>query len=233
MRLLLVAPLLFALPAELPSPKDRPVPPGTLTGPSSGRLALPVVLDVDAELARRPELPVQVADRPGQKRGDTTVPTEALLLHSLDVARRHFEDAEWSDDTRRLADEGAPPRAKKRSKNKKRGKGRFVVVKSVEIEAREGPMYTVRVIVDRIEDGRRLGQATGTGIATPDRTRERRSAAFAPGILGAVAARKASAPKADKDAEAIRMATLRALDSALLQLSAYWAGEQAAERYRR
>ena len=82
------------------------------------------------------------------------------------------------------------------------------------------------VELERREDGKRLGLATGTGVGFPDRSSERTAAAFAPGLLGAAVAHDSLQPKPGKDAIIIEQAVLRALDNALLQLAAYWGNEQ-------
>ncbi|MBI5497282.1 MAG: hypothetical protein HY904_19870 [Deltaproteobacteria bacterium] len=201
--------LLAALAGEPPPLADAPVPAGALQGPSSARLAAPVTVRfVDGF----PDEPTPMMPQGGARaRGSSPAPAEGLRTFTLDVARRHFEEAKWG---------------------KAAGKGRELVIRSVALTVSQGPVYNATVVVDRVQDGRRLGQATGQGTSWVDRSNQHLAAAFA-GPFAGLAAHDASSPKARQDATAIRLATLRALDSALYQLAAYWSGEQLADEYRR
>jgi hypothetical protein len=207
-------------PADVPPLADEEVPDGTLQGPSSTRYARDVTFTFSPRAVKKDV----VLAVPGTKqdRGTSAAPTEALGQYALEIARRHFEDAGW--DTRLVPGDVLKGKATKPPK-----KGRVVVIKSISLEVRDGPAYTATVVVERVEDGRRRGSATGRGVATPDNSRARRNASFAPGLLGVAARNKVARPNAERDAAAIEQATLRALDSALLQLAAVWAGEQATE----
>lgn len=209
---------LSVAPADVPPLADEEVPTGALQGPSSSRYAREVVIT----FGRRAVNKDVVLGVPGtdKDRGTSAAPTEALGQYALEIARRHFEDADWD---KRLV----PGDVLKGKANKPPKKGRVVVIKSIALEVRDGPSYTAVVVVERVEDGRRKGSATGRGMAVPDNSRARRNASFAPGVFGMAAQRKVSRPNAERDAAAIEQATLRALDSALLQLAAVWAGEQA------
>ncbi len=174
----------------------------------SARLAAPVAVRFDDHFAGTVAVEAQVG---GKSSGTSDAAGAALHRYSLNVARRHFEEAGW--DT-------AP------------GKGRELVIKTVAVVFNQGPTYQVHVTVDRVQDGRRLGQAQGTGMAQADRSRDRAKAAWAPGPWGSAAMRSAMDARPAEDAPIIQTATIRALDSALQQLSVVWAGEQAAEAAR-
>lgn len=211
-RFLVVALLCAAADSVEPPPLvDKEPPAAALQGAASGRLAR----DVTVRFADSYTFdPVPLTPQNGGKAtSGTPRPHEALSTYTLAISRRHFEDAAWGT-----------------AKNK--GKGREVVIKRVGVLVQQGPHYQVTIDVDRLEDGRRKGSATGQGFAMPDRTNDRIAASFAPGLLGLAAAQDANSPKARKDAAAIEVATLRALDSAMLQLAAYWSGEQLQEEYR-
>jgi hypothetical protein len=215
---LALAAALALAPTDVPPLADEEVPEGTLQGPSSSRYAKDVVITFGTKAVKKDA----VLAVPGTKqdRGTSAAPTVALGQHALYIARRHFEDAAW--DTRLVPGDELKGKAKKPP-----AKGRVVVIKSISLEVRDGPSYTAVVEVERVEDGRRRGSATGRAVAAPDNSRARRNAAFAPGLFGVAAQRKVSRPDAERDTAAIEQATLRALDSALLQLAAVWAGEQA------
>jgi len=95
-------------------------------------------------------------------------------------------------------------------------------VKSAVVLFHPGPSYQVQVVVDRYEDGRRLGQATGSGYAQPDRKADQVRAAFAPGPWGYAARNEAQKPRPEEDAVTIELATVRALDHAFMQLGVVW-----------
>jgi hypothetical protein len=195
--------LLAAAPGEVPPLQDKEPPPAATSGLSSPRLAAPVLVRLDPKF---PEDGTPLTPQEGgQARGTTGVPRQALSTYALAIARRHFEEATWAD---------------------KPGKGRELVIKSVTLLVQRGPVYQAQVVVDRVENGKRLGQATGTGVAVPDRTGDRLAAGFA-GPFAALAAEDANRPKAAKDARSIEIAVLKSLDAALVQLAAYWASEQA------
>lgn len=207
--------LLSAAPAPAPAPaaapqvarvlSDEDAPAAWYQGNSSARLAAPVVIRFDGAVVDTLTL---TAASGGASGGTTDAPATALRKHTPAVARRHFEEAKWTTEV---------------------GKGRELVLKSVSATFHPGPSYQVQVIVDRVQDGRRLGQATGTGMASADHTADRTRATWAPGPWGRAAAHQANSPHPVEDAPVIQQATIRALDSALLQLAAYWAGEQQAE----
>ncbi|MEW5849895.1 MAG: hypothetical protein AB2A00_13960 [Myxococcota bacterium] len=192
----------------LPTPADETPPPAALNGTASPRLALPITVIIDEKAFEKPTplLPQQG----GAAKGTSEVPVNALSHYSLHVARRHFEEAGW---------------------DAKVGEGREVVIKQVKLMVTQGPTYTANVDVERRQDGKRLGMATGIGFAAPDRTNDRMAAAFVPGPFGMAAAHDASRPKAKQDAVVIEQAVLRGLDSAMMQLAAYWSGEQMQEKY--
>lgn len=201
--------LLLASPEPIPLLDQEP-PAAALQGTSSPRLARSVSVRFDASFSDEPT-PL-TPDSGAKSNASTMQPKVSLARYTLATARRHFEDATWA-------------------KEGEAGKGREVVIKRVVVQVRQGPVYTVQVMLDRVEDGRRLGTATGTGVAVPDRTNDRMAAAFIPGPFGFVAGQDASSPKAKKDAAHIELATLRAVDNALLQLAAYWSGEQLTQEY--
>lgn len=126
-------------------------------------------------------------------------PVWAVARFGPAIARRHFEEASWSE-----ADGD-----------------RALVIKSVSVAWTPGPHYEIKVVVDRYEGGRRVGQASGSGYGYPDRT----GAAFA-GPFGGFVHQNANEAKGDGDGLILRAATVAAFDSAWLQLAAVWAGEQ-------
>jgi hypothetical protein len=174
-------------------------------GAGSGRLAAPVSLRFDGQFIGA----VTVESNGGKSAGTTDAAANALRKYSLNVSRRHFEDAKWSTAS---------------------GKGNELVIKSVAVTFYQGPSYTVRVTVERVQDGRRLGQAMGSGTASADRSTQRAKAAWAPGPW---AMNAATAARPDQDAPTIEVAAIRGLDSALQQASAYWYGEQRVEEAQR
>lgn len=198
---------LAGAPANLPL-QDAEPPGAYLEGSSSPRLALPVTVRFDD--AYGPDPTPLTQQQGGRAVSASRAPSAALVKYTLAVARRHFEDARWGESERGL---------------------RELVLRSVTVKFAPGPFYTAQVTVDRYHGGRRLGQATGTGMAQPDRSGQRVAAAFA-GPFGAVVHHDANQPRAEEDAKVIASATLRALDSALQQLSAYWSNEQQAEALR-
>lgn len=217
--MMLVAVALLSLaPADVPPLADEMVPDGALQGPSSARYAREVTITF-APRAVDKDVVLKVAGKKTD-RGTSPVPTKAIGQYGLELARRHFEDAGW--DARLVPGDKVKGKAKKPPK-----KGRVVVIKSIALEVRDGPSYTATIVLERVDNGRRKGSATGRGVSVPDNSRARRNASFAPGLFGVAAQRKVSRPNAERDAAAIEQATLRALDSAMLQLAAVWAGEQA------
>ncbi len=197
---------LIALLAALPPTQDQEAPAAALTGPSSTRLALPVALRFDDSVSS--DVTPLVKKDTGQAESSSKDPIAAIARYAPSVARRHFEQASW--------DEKSP---------------RSVVVKSVAVTWSNGPHYEAKVVVDRYEGTRRIGQATGSGFATADRSGQRVGAAYA-GPFGAIVHNNANQAKPEDDGAVIRQATLAALDSALMQLSAVWGGEQLTAQYR-
>lgn len=200
---LLAALLLTALPPG----EDLPIPVGAATGMASPRLALPVTLAFDPSFAD--DITPLVKDDTTTRAGGTRDPVWAVTRFGLNVSRRHFEDAKWTEPL---------PRS--------------VVVKRITVMFRSGPSYEVTVEVDRLEGTRRLGQASGKGFGQGQRnTAQRTGAAYAQMFGGRP---KNGLTEADPvaDADVIRNATLQALDSALLQLSMVWGGEQLMQKAR-
>lgn len=202
--LLLVFHLLAADPLPAPPPPPPASPDGELTDVepkqytfqlgSSARFAPAVKLRLAADF---PSAALQVGSHnTGEQHGWTWAPLQALKKYSPAVARRHFEDARWG-----------------------KGGGKELVLKAVSVVGSPGPSYQVQVVVDREENGKRLGQATGTGHAQTERKGEKTGAAWA-GYWGRGAYNEAVRPRPDEDATTIAQATLRALDHALMQLSA-------------
>ncbi len=195
-------------PAPIPALADEEPADGTFQGPTSAYLARPAVITFGKKMG--PTSTVTWQGKPGQVYGETPTVREAISRYALSSARRHFEDASWPD--------------------KKTKKPKYEVrIKKVTVEAAKGPSYNVIVEVERVEKGRRRGNATGRGFAMPDRTNQRIGASMVPGLFGMAARHKVSQPSLDKDAKVIEVATLRALDNALLQTAAIWAGEQRVE----
>ncbi len=203
----MIAFALLSFIAALPTPQDQEPPAAALTGPSSARLALPVGVRFDDSVAS--DATPLVAKSSGRAELSSRDPVTAVSRFAPAVARRHFEEAAWGDK--------ASPRS--------------VVVKSVAVTWSDGPHYEVKVVVDRYEGERRVGQATGSGYGAPDRKGQRIGAAYA-GPFGAIVHNDANQPKPADGGAVLQYATVAALDSALMQLSAIWAGEQLAARYR-
>jgi hypothetical protein len=197
---------------DVPELLDEEVPAGALTGSySAPRLAAAVTLRLDDTF---PVDPTPITPQAGGTlKSRTAEPRMVLSTYAPAITRRYFEDARWGTE-------------------KTKGKGRELVIKSVALTVTPGPNYQAQVMVDRVMDGKRLGQGTGQGYASPDRSSERVAAGFAGPFAGLVV-QDSMAPKAKKDAGAIRIAVLRALDSAVMQLGAYWANEQYAEELQR
>jgi len=193
--------VLAAALSNLPATTDLEPPPAALTGPSSTRLALPVAIRFDDSLSD--DISKLISKDDGSSAGATREPVWAVARFAPGVARRHFEEAKWGE----------------------KGAERSVVVKSVSVAWSSGPNYEVKVVVDRYEGDHRLGQATGSGWARPDRTGQRTGAAFA-GPFAIAVHNDANQPKPQDDGQVIRQATVAALDSALYQLAAVWGGEQ-------
>jgi hypothetical protein len=218
--LLLLLPLMGAAPAPangdakeddgptMPAKEDLPTPAvpgmGNLGG---GRLALPVAVRFADAVSQ--ETPV-ASRQTGKVTSKTAAPVAGLSKYALAISRGFFEEASW----------GAEGKA---------GKGRELVITGIKVLAQQGPLYEVQVSVDRVQDGRRLGSATGMGMVAPDRSNDRAAAMFAPGLFGAAIAHDASRAKPQKDQVAILQATLQAYERAVAQLGAYWAGEQMQE----
>lgn len=167
---------------------------------SSPRFAPPVKVRLDDAWPKE-ALPVRPLSGAGAQEGWSWAPTQAAKKYTLAVARRHFESAAWTGG---------------------RDRGRELVLKGAVVQVSPGPYYQVQVTVDRYEDGRRLGQAQGTGSAQADRTADRTKAAFVPGPWGAAAVQDTLRAKPDEDAAVIAQATLRALDHAFMQLGLAW-----------
>ncbi|MGC4117944.1 MAG: hypothetical protein QM765_26030 [Myxococcales bacterium] len=202
-----IAPAAPAAPAKVLADED---PPTTwYQGNSSARLAAPVVIRFDPAFQ---DLTPVVANNGGASEGTTAAASAMLSRYSPSIARRHFEDAKWTTGS---------------------GKGLELVIKSASVTYYPGPSYQVQVIVDRVQDGRRLGQATGSGHAAADHGKDRARAAWAPGPWGRAAHNEASRPHLEQDAPVIQQAALRAFDTALNQLGAVWGSEQQAEMYRK
>jgi len=192
--------LTLLLLAALPAVSDVEPPAAALTAPSSVRMALPVTLRFDDSLTDH--VTPLVKKTTGAIEAQSRDPLWALARFAPGVARRHFEQAAWG------------PKGE-----------RSVVVKSVSVVWTDGPSYEARVVVDRYEGERRLGQATGSGYAMADRSKARLGAAWAGPFAPAVNLEVGKA-KPEEDGAVIRQATVAALDSALLQLAQAWAGEQ-------
>lgn len=192
---------LLAVLASMPPKQDLAPPAAALTGPSSPRLALPITLRFDVSL--NDDISDLIRKDTGKSQSRSREPVYAVARYAPAVARRHFEEAKW--------DETDGDRA--------------VVVKSVSVSYSPGPHYEVKVVADRYENGRRVGQATGSGWGTGDRTSQRAGAAWA-GPFGHAVNDDANQAKGEEDGPVIRSATVAALDNALYQLAAVWAGEQ-------
>jgi hypothetical protein len=208
---LLVAQLLAADPLPVPPPPPPAVAPagnaaGELTDAdpraytfqlsSSSRFAPAVQVRLANEF---PNAALMVpAQNGGEQFGWTWAPLQAIRKYTLAVTRRHFEDAKWGGG---------------------RGSGKELVVRSVNVVGSPGPSYQVQVVIDREDNGKRLGQATGTGHAQTDRKGEKEGARWG-GYWARGAYNEAVKPRPEEDATTIAQATLRALDHALLQLSA-------------
>ncbi|MGC4117943.1 MAG: hypothetical protein QM765_26025 [Myxococcales bacterium] len=185
---------------------DEDPPANWLQGNSSPRLAAPVVVRFDP--AFQDVVPV-AANSGSASDGSTNAASLSLSKHTPSVARRHFQEAKWTT--------GA-------------GKGRELVIKSVAVTFSQGPNYRVQVVVDRVEDGRRLGQVTGNGSATADHSKDKARANWAPGPWGRAARNEASRPHLPDDNPVIAQATVRAVDQALKQLASTWEREDARKK---
>ena len=203
----MAAPAAPAGPSKVLADEDPPA--AWYQGNSSARLALPVAVRFDP--AYQDVVPLTAANG-GASEGTTDDASAVLRKNTPAVARRHFEEAKWTTES---------------------GKGRELVIKSVTVTFHSGPHYQVQVMVDRVQDGRRLGQATGNGNATADHGKDRARAAWAPGPWGRSASNEATRPHPTEDAPVIQQATIRALDSALNQLASIWSSEQQADMYRK
>lgn len=192
---------LLAVLAAMPEKMDLEPHAAALTGPSSARLALPVTVRFDVTLTD--DVSNLVRKDTGKTESRSREPVYAVARYAPAVARRHFEEAKWNET------DG----------------DRAIVVKSVSVSYAPGPHYEVKVVVDRYEGGKRVGQATGSGYGTPDRTGQRVGAAWA-GPFGHAVREDANQAKGEEDGLVLRSATVAALDNALFQLAAVWAGEQ-------
>lgn len=205
--LFLAATSVSATAAKMPAQADHEAPAVPGMGLSSGHLAKPVTLRLASTLT--PEVEV-IGRQSGKPSGMmTSAPVDAVSEYSLSVARRFFQEAKWGS--------GKAP-----------GKGRELVVKSIKVLAQPGPLYEVQVDVERYENGKRVGQSTGTGMTSPDRAGARRGAGMIGGWAGAAVRNDVNQAKASKDGAAITQATLQALERAVFNASAFWAGEQMA-----
>ena len=198
--------LVLTLLAALPAGEDQPVT-TPLTGPASTRFAMPVSISFDAALAAETPL---VKDDGSTRAGTTPDAVGAIARSAPAVARRHFEDAKWND--------AANPRT--------------VVVKNVTVSWRQGPSYEVRVEVERRDGDKRLGVAQGMGFGMAQRSNAQRTGAAYANMFGAKPKNGLTEANPATDADVIRTAALQALDSALYQLSAVWAGEQMMQKAR-
>lgn len=198
--------LVLALLAALPAGEDQPVT-TPLTGPASARFALPVSITFDPALPGDTTL---VKDDGSTRAGTTPDAVGAIARSAPAVARRHFEDAKWSD--------ASNPRS--------------IVVKNVTITWRQGPSYEVRVEVERREGDKRLGVAQGTGYGMAQRSNAQRTGAAYANMFGGKPKNGLTEANPSTDAEIIRTAALQGLDQALYQLSAVWAGEQMMQKAR-
>lgn len=187
--------------ASMPPGEDLAIPQNALTGMASARFALPVVLAFDASLTD--DVTQLVKDDGSTRAGGTRDPIWALARFGPNVARRHFENASWTE-----------PLA------------RSIVIKSASVMFRSGPSYEVTVEVERYEGTKRLGQATGKGYGQGQRNTAQRTGAAYANMFGGKPKNGLTEADPVKDADVIRNATLQALDSALLQMSAVWGGEQ-------
>jgi hypothetical protein len=197
----MIALALTALLASMPQKQDLEPPATALTGPSSARLALPVTMRFDVTLTD--DITGLIRKDTAKAESSSREPVWSAARFGLSVARRHFEEAGWSETDGERA----------------------LVIKSVSASWTPGPNYEVKVVVDRYEAGRRVGQATGTGYGRPDRTGQRVGAAFA-GPFGGLVHSNANEAKGEEDGLILRAGTVAALDSAFLQLASVWAGEQ-------
>lgn len=199
--------LAFVLTA-VPEGEDLPLT-APLQGMASSRLALPVSIGLDTAVITDDVTPLMKDDGTNRAGGTRDV-VWSLARYAPSVARRHFEDAKWNDATN----------------------PRMLIIKSVSVLWRQGPSYEVRVEVERRDGEKRLGQATGTGYGTAPRNNGQRMGAAYANAFGARPKNGLTEANPATDGETIRAATLQALDSSLLQLSAVWSGEQMMARAR-
>lgn len=201
--------LLLALAlTAVPEGEDLPLP-APMTGMASSRLALPVSIAFDLTSITDDVTPL-VKDDGTRRAGGTRDVVWSLARYAPAVARRHFEEASWNDGTN----------------------SRTVTIKSVAVLWRQGPSYEVKVELERRDGEKRLGVATGTGFGTAPRNNAQRMGAAYANAFGARPKNGLTEANPTTDAETIRAATLQAFDSALLQLSAVWGGEQMMEKAR-
>lgn len=186
----------------VPEGEDLPLT-APLQGMASSRLALPVSIGFDTTVITD-DVTTLTKDDGSTRAGGTRDVVGSLARFAPAVARRHFEDAKWNDATNT----------------------RMIIVKSVSVLWRSGPSYEVRVEVERRDGEKRLGQATGTGYGTAPRNNGQRMGAAYANAFGARPKNGLTEANPATDGETIRVATLQAFDTALLQLSAVWAGEQ-------
>lgn len=85
---------LLALLASMPVNGDFEPPPGSLVGPSSARLALPIALRFDDTFTD--DVSKLIKKDSGAAEGASREPAWAVARYLPAVARRHFEQAAWS-----------------------------------------------------------------------------------------------------------------------------------------
>ena len=198
---------LLAVLTSMPQPQDLEPPAAALTGPSSTRLAMPITLRFDELFTD--DVSALIKKGSGAPEGASREPVWAVARFGPSIARRHFEQATWGG----------------------KGSPRAVVVKSISVVWSDGPRYEVKVVVDRYEGARRIGQASGSGWGIPDRRAQRAGAAWA-GPFGGIVRANANEAKGEEDGLILRSATVAAFDAALMQLGAVWQSEQTVAQMR-
>ncbi len=199
---LLVASLLASATANTKMPstgdKDPPAVPG-MGHLSSGKLSKAVGIRFADNIT--PEIEVY-GRQSGKASGIfTPVPVESISNYAPSVARRFFEEAKWGG---------------------KKGKGREIVVRSIRIMAQDGPMYEIQLDLDRVENGKRVGSATGNAVVHPDRSSQRRGAGMVGGFAGAAARSNTNEARVTQDKVAIMQGTMQALERALHNAAVHW-----------
>lgn len=200
--------LALSLTAPPPPGEDLQPPAGALTGMASARLAAPVAIAFDVGI--NDDVTPLVKNDGSSRAGGTREVVWSLARFAPAIARRHFEDAKWTD-----------PKAT-----------RSIVIKSASVTFRSGPFYEVKVEVDRYDGKKRLGQASGTGYGQGTRTTAQQTGGAYAAAFGVKVDNGATEADPAQDAAVIRAATLQALDSALMQLAAVWSGEQLMQKAR-